>query len=38
MRGAFCFKAVFSLAGTVLWPLGMGVEEMRKEDRAEEKA
>ena len=33
-----CFGVVFSFAGTVLWLLGMGVEEMRKEDRAEEKA
>ena len=34
MRGAFCFRAVFSLVGTLLWPLGVGVEEMRKEERA----
>ena len=33
-----CFWVVFSFAGTVLWPLRMAIEEMRKEDRAEEKA
>ena len=41
MRGAFSFGAAFSFAvpwlGTVLRP-GMGVEEMREDDRAVEKA
>jgi hypothetical protein len=37
MRGTFCFGAAISFAGWMAFGV-LGVEESRKEDRAEEKA